>query len=272
MVRHSTARLLRQAVTITLFAAAPSPAAAQEAIVAGRLPEVHLPHGVRPKPAPRLKDGHPDLGNGKGAWNPRIVANIAGTGADPSRSPVEKRVDVPFRPWAKELYEQRQENLSKDDPESKCLPPGIPRLMATPFPFQIFQLPDRVLFVFEGGAHVWRSVFTDGRPHPKDPNPSFLGHSIGHWERNTLVVDVTGFNDETWLDQEGHPHTEALHVIERFTRTDEMTLRYQATIDDPKAYTAPWTTSYTIPWVPGVELYEYICQENNQDLPHLVGR
>jgi hypothetical protein len=145
-------------------------------------------------------------------------------------------------------------------------------MMATPFPFQIFQLSDRVLFVFEGGAHVWRTIYTDGRDHLKDPSPSFLGDSVGRWEGDTLVVDVIGFNEATWLDQAGHPHTDALHVIERLTRTNEMTLHYEVTIDDPKAYTKPWTTSYSIPWAPGVELYEYICQENNKDLPHMVGR
>ena len=145
-------------------------------------------------------------------------------------------------------------------------------MMATPFPFQIFQLPDRVLFLYEGGAHVWREIFTDGRPHPKDPNPTFLGDSIGHWEGDTLVVDAIGFNDKTWLDQDGHPHTEALHVIERYTRTDEMTLRYEATIDDPDTYAAKWTTAYTIPWQPGAELSEYICQENNQDVTHIQGK
>jgi hypothetical protein len=145
-------------------------------------------------------------------------------------------------------------------------------MMATPFPFQIFQLSDRVLFVFEGGAHVWRTIYTDGRAHQKDPNPSFLGDSVGHWEGDTLMVDVIGFNEVTWLDQAGHPHTDALHVIERFTRTNGMTLHYEVTVDDPKAYTKPWTTSYTIPWAPGVELYEYICQENNKDLAHMVGR
>jgi hypothetical protein len=181
-------------------------------------------------------------------------------------------VDVPFQPWAKAAFDQRQATLLKDDPEGLCLPPGIPRLMATPFPFQIFQLPDRVLFVFEGGAHIWRAIYTDGRTHPKDPNPSFLGDSIGHWEGDTLVVDVVGFNDTTWLDQDGHPHTEALHVVERYTRTDEMTLHYEVTIDDPKAYTKPWSSGYTIPWSPGTELLEYICQENNKDLPHMVGK
>jgi hypothetical protein len=247
------------------------PATGQVVAVAGRIPDQPKPE--HPNPAPRLPDGHPDLGNEKGAWNPRIIANIAGLGpGGPQRSPVEKIIDVPFQPWAKTLYEERLANLAKDDPEGRCLPPGVPRMMATPFPFQIYQLPARVVFVYEGGAHVWRVVFTDGRSHPKDPNPSFLGDSVGHWDGDTLVVDAVGFNDRTWLDQDGHPHTESLHVIERYTRTDENTLHYEATIDDPKAYTKAWTTSYTIPWAAGMELYEYICQENNQDLSHLVGK
>jgi hypothetical protein len=246
------------------------PAAAQDAIIAGRLPEQRV---ERARPAPRLPDGHPDLGNGKGSWNPRIIANLAGNGrGGAARSPVDKVVDVPFQPWAKTVYDQRQATLLKDDPEGLCLPPGIPRLMATPFPFQIFQLPDRVLFVFEGGAHIWRAIYTDGRAHPKDPNPSFLGDSIGRWDGDTLMVDAIGFNDTTWIDQDGHPHTENLHVVERYTRTDEMTLHYEVTIDDPKAYTKPWSSSYSIPWSAGTELLEYICQENNKDLPHMVGK
>jgi hypothetical protein len=244
---------------------------AQSPPVAGRLPERPASPASPVHPAPRLPDGHVDLGNGRGAWNPRVIANLAGVG-DPARSPVERLVDVPFQPWARAVYEERQTNLQQYDPESRCLPPGIPRLMATPFPFQIFQQADRVLFVFEGGAHVWRTIFTDGRPHQKDPNPSFLGDSIGLWDGDTLVVDVVGFNEATWLDQAGHPHSEALHIVERFTRKDEATLHYEVTIDDPHAYTKPWTTSYTIPWVAGAELLEYICQENNRDLPHMVGK
>ncbi|HJT86840.1 MAG TPA: hypothetical protein VJ732_03265 [Bryobacteraceae bacterium] len=245
-------------------------AQAQNATIAGRLPDQAA--GKKARPAPRLPDGHPDLGNAAGSWNPRIIADIAGASRDPARSPVDYKVDVPFQPWAKQVFEQRMANLQIDDPEARCLPPGVPRMMATPFPFQIYQLPDRIIFLFEGGAHVWRIVYMDGRAHPKDPNPTFLGDSVGHWEGDTLVVDAVGFNDETWLDQDGHPHTGALHVIERYTRTDETTLHYQATIDDPKAYTQPWTIGYTIPWSPKSELLEYICQENNKDLSHLVGK
>ena len=155
----------------------------------------------------------PDLGNGKGAWNPRTIVNLSGVGTGgPNRSPVEKVIEIPFKPAAKAEYDRRQATLSKDDPESLCLPPGIPRMYATPFPFQIFQQADRVIFIFEGAAHVWREIFTDGRPHSKDPNPTYLGESIGHWEGDTLVTDAIGFNDRTWLDQDGHPHGEALHV------------------------------------------------------------
>ena len=213
-----------------------SRAVAQTVPIAGRLPE-------RPaqasSPAPRLADGRPDLGNGKGAWNPRVIANLAGVGG-PGRSPVETIVDVPFQAWAKAVYELRQTNLQQHDPESRCLPPGLPRLMATPFPFQIFQQSDRVLFVFEGGAHVWRAIYTDGRGHPKDPNPSFLGDSIGRWDGATLVVDTTNFRPDTHNVDSG----ERLHVVERFMRIDATTMRYRVTAEDPDTWTTPWTAEW----------------------------
>jgi hypothetical protein len=148
-------------------------------------------------------------------------------------------------------------------------------MYATPFPFQIFQLPDRVLFIFEGATHIWREslVFMDGRPHSPDPHPSFLGEAIVRWDGDTLVVDTIGFNEESWLDQDGYPHTDALHTTERFTRSNEYTLRYEVTIHGPHAYTQPWTNSYRIPIiVPGTELMEYICPENNRGARHLVGK
>jgi hypothetical protein len=179
-------------------------------------------------------------------------------------------------PWAQKFVLQVDATQSKDDPEALCLPPGLPREDATPFPFQIYQLPDRLMFLYEGGAHMWRIVYTDGRKHSQDATdyPSYLGESIGHWEGDTMVVDVTGFNDKSWLDAAGHPHTEQLHVVERYTRTKEDNMHYEATIDDPGTYAKPWTTGWNVKWVPNWELYEYVCQENNKDVMiehHMVG-
>jgi hypothetical protein len=254
------------------------------AIAAAMLGSVFLAHAQAARPAPRLADGHPDLGNGKGAWSPQIIDDISGRGRGEKDQAtrlrqmkmVDQRVDVPFQPWAKAVYEQREATLSKDDPEGYCLPPGIPRMMNTPFPMQIYQLPDRILQVYEGGAHMWRIIYMDGRKHtPAEKlNPTYLGEGIGHWEGDTLVVDVVGFNDRTWLDAAGHPHTEKLHVIERYTRTDESTLHYQATIDDSGAYTKPWTAGWKVKWQPGWDPLEYVCQENNKDVViqnHMVG-
>lgn len=238
----------------------------------GRLPDAEIPEGG-PGPTPRLADGTPDLGNGAGAWNPNTVVNLAGNGRQGRRrSPGTQEIEIPYLPWAKAEFDRRNDNLGIDDPEARCLPPGIPRMNATPFPFQIYQVPGKVIFLYEGGTHIWRIIPIDGREHPEDPNPTYLGDATGHWEGDTLVVDVVGFNLRTWLDQDGNPHTEELHVIERYTRTDEMTLLYEITIDDPGAYSEPWSNSYTIPWVPGGELMEYVCQENNLDIPHLVGK
>jgi hypothetical protein len=230
---------------------------------------------VNAAPTPRLPDGHPDLGNSAGSWDPPGVGDMAGKrGGYAGKAPPEKVVDVPFLPWAKAFYDKANSTETKDDPEALCLPPGIPRMYATSFPFQIYQMPDRVLFVFEGGAHMWRVVYTDGRKHtpPDKWNPTYLGEGIGHWEGDTLVVDVTGFNDRSWLDAAAHPHTEQLHIVERFTRINELLLHYEATIEDPGAYSKPWYTSWYIGFQKGIEPYEYICQEGNKDVEHLVGK
>jgi hypothetical protein len=235
-------------------------------------------------PVPRLADGHPDLGNGKGSWLPQIIDDISGSGGGEKDEKTrarqmkmaDERIDVPFLPWSRQFFQQRDATLSKDDPEGYCLPPGIPRLMNTPFPMQIYQLTDRILQVFEGGAHMWRIIYMDGRGHPKGDqlNPTYLGHAVGHWEGDTLMVDVVGFNDRTWLDAAGHPHTEQLHVVERYTRLDTNTLHYQVTIEDPGAYSKPWTVGWKIAWQPGWDPLEYVCQENNKDVGvngHMVG-
>jgi hypothetical protein len=181
---------------------------------------------------------------------------------------------VPFQPWAAAVYDYNSKNNSKYDPEGYCLPPGGPRLMATPYPAEIIQLPEqkRVIMIFEGATHIWREIYMDGRPHPTGDalNPTYLGHSVGRYEGDALVVDVVGFNEATWLDYFGHPHTDQLHVIERFTRPNKGTLHYEATVDDPGAYTKPFKIAWDIPWNVTGELTEYICQENNKYLNRLT--
>jgi hypothetical protein len=237
------------------------------------------------KPAPRLPNGQIDLGNGKGVWDVKKFDDMTGHGGGERPGPalqaqqlkvLDSQLEIQMLPWAQKLYAERQSNASKDDPEGFCLPPGIPRAMNTPFPMQIFQLSDRVMQVYEGGGHMWRPIYTDGRKHtPADKwNPTYLGEGIGHWEGDTFVVDVTGFNDRTWLDSAGHPHTEQLHVTERYTRTSENYLHYQVTIDDPGTYTKPWGNGWYQRWHAGWEPYEYVCQENNKDVVvehHMVG-
>src|SRR5438874_2169535 len=154
------------------------------------------PAGPPPGPAPRLpvdpnlgvNSGKPDLG-GKGMWGVPYVTNM-----QKKTGGVTIEQEPPFTEVGKKFYEHNQETLSKDDPEGHCLPPGVPRMMYTPYPAEILQLPNRIVFIFEGGAHVWRTIWMDGREHPKDPNPTYLGDSIGHWEGDTLVVDAIGFN------------------------------------------------------------------------------
>jgi hypothetical protein len=218
-----------------------------------------------PMPTPRLADGKVDFG-GKGVWAPIWVLDWA------DKKYVDQALDVPFTQWGREKFKERRDSLSKDDPEGYCLPPGVPRYTGTPYPFQIIQLADRVVILYEGASHMYRTIFMDGRKHtpPEKMNPTWLGESIGSWEGNdTLVVDSIGFNGRTWLDFVGHPATEKLHVIEKYRRPDFNTLVYEATIEDSEAYTKPWTTSFKIPFRAGWDLLEYVCLENNKDLMHL---
>jgi len=191
------------------------------------------------------QDGHPDLG-GDGVWLPAHVADLA------------SKADIPFRPETR-LKFQENNATPQNDLDLLCLPPGVPRIMLMARPFAIVQTSNRILIMYEGGAHVWRQVWMDGRAHPKDPNPNWLGHSIGHWEGNTLVADTVGFNDRTWLDDAGHPHTEQLHVIEKYSLTDPLTMRYDVVIDDPGAYTQSWTFSSSLSFHRGEKLAEDIC-------------
>ena len=222
--------------------------------------------------AAALRGRGPGDGRGRGAPEGGLggpdAASVGGRGGAKS----EPR--VPFMPWSAGIYNYNSANNSKYDPEGYCLPPGGPRLMATPYPMEIVQLPEqkRILMIFEGATHIWREIYLDGRPHPQgdELNPTYLGHSVGHWDGDTLVVDVVGFNEQTWLDYYGHPHTDQLHVVERFSRPNKRTLRYEALVDDPGAYTKPFTIRWEIPWNATGELIEYICQENNRYLQRLT--
>jgi len=228
-----------------------------------------------------VQAGKPDFGGlAKGVWTVPYIVNLQINAHDEKGC---QYIYPPFTPAAKALWEQRElKDLEKDDPEGFCLPPGVPRMLYTPYPTQIYQMPDRILFVFEGGAHVWRVVYMDGRklPNPDDVNPTYLGYSIAHWDGDTLVIESNGFNNRTWLDASGHPHGEKLKVTERLTRTNFNNMKVEATIDDPEFYTKPWTVVTGITWTPnttgpftmrGGEILEYICQENNKDQIHIKG-
>jgi hypothetical protein len=176
--------------------------------------------------------------------------------------------DPPFKPWAEALFKERDfQNTHRDpdsgpDPTERCIPPGIPRTMLQPFPWEIVQARDRVIMIFEYQSLI-RQIFTDGRGHPKDLEPTYMGHAIGKFEGDTLVIDTVGFNDKTWLDPMGLPHSEAMHVIEHLRRVDHDTLVDEYTIDDPKAYTKSWTTQRTFKLKPDWQIQEYVCTENN---------
>ena len=224
-------------------------------------------------------DKHPpSFGRGRGVA-PAGLGDAAlgggeGTTVGTGRGGAKAEPQVPFQPWAAAVYNYNTSNNSKYDPEGYCLPPGGPRLMATPYPMEIIQLPEqkRIVMIFEGATHVWREIYMDGRPHPQgdDLNPTYLGHSVGRWEGDSLVVDIVGFNEQTWMDYFGHPHTDMLHVVEKFARPNKNTLAYEATFDDPGAYTKPFTVRWSINWNPSGELAEYICQENNKYLQRLT--
>jgi hypothetical protein len=249
---------------------------------AGRLFNPGEGRGNRPERAtPRHPDGRVNLGPApgeRGVWEGNagaVLATHERRAIDNPRLylPTNKAVkDVPFQPWARAVYEYRQAETTKDDPHVRCKASGGPRMFHTPYGLEFLELPEegRMIVTGVGGPHTWRVIYMDGRPHPADLDPSFSGHSTGRWEGDTLVIDAVGFNEKFWLTREGIPHTEKLHLIERFTRTDYYTLKYEATIDDPGAYTEPWTGGWILEWR-DAELYEYVCQENNRDPEHMFG-
>jgi hypothetical protein len=203
------------------------------------------------KPAPRAPDGKPDL---SGFWKgPLIIGGMFKAVGGP-----------PFTPAGEEAYKN---NLNHSvNPEALCLFAGIPRASISGVPFEIVQTSNRVAFLYEL-MWTFRSVPVDGRGHPQDIEPSFFGNSVGKWEGDTLVIDSIGFKDKlSWIDDDAHPHSDAMHVVERWSRPDADHLAHQVTVEDPKFYTKPWTFQRVFTAMPaGDELYEYACDENNVD-------
>lgn len=177
----------------------------------------------------------PDL---RGIWQVRNTANINLEEAGVIVSPDSGK--IPYRKEAAAKAAENNRNRATDDPELACFQPGIPRATYVPEPFQIFQRPDRVYIVYQH-VHAYRVIFTDGREHYDSGIEFYMGDSRGRWEGDTLVVDVTNFKPETWLDGAGNFHSEKLHVVERFTRTGPNTIRYEATLEDPDVFERPWT-------------------------------
>ena len=216
-------------------------------------------------PTPRTPDGKVIFGGetpGKnGVWTPGIGIT----------EPAAKLENVPFLPWAKAVYDNRQKN--ELEPHTRCKPSGVARQFMTPYGVEFTDFPEiGRMYIFDiGGPHTFREIFMDGRGHPDNPPPSNYGHSIGWWEGDTLVVDTVGFNEDFWLDRRGLPHTEQLHTIERFTRTNKNTIDYKLTIDDPGAYERPFDGGFTLRYNENQELFEYVCQQNDQAPELMVG-
>jgi hypothetical protein len=217
------------------------------------LRDPHLPRTSDGKPiltapAPRAADGKPDL---SGIW--RVVSDkyLSNLAAD--------NVQVPFIPAAAALYKQRQDNSGNGRPSDRCLPRGLPgALLVRDRPWKIVQTPGVILILYDESLHH-RQIFLDGRGFPEDPTPTWFGYSTAKWEGDSLVAETMGFNEETWIDDGGHPHSGEMHVIERFQRRTAGTLEVGITIDDPKSYTKPWTADVLFELLPDADLGEHVC-------------
>jgi hypothetical protein len=239
------------------------------------------------RPTPRWPDGRPNFGPAPGELGVWLPGNTrfaepedTGRGARgagfaplnvPGAPPKPKVNQVPWQPWAKGVFDYRLQN--QFEPHTRCKPSGGAREFFTPYGVEFVDMPElkRMYIMDIGGPHTVRIIYMDGSQHPKDLEPSYYGHSVGHWEGDTLAIDTIGFNEKFWMDREGSPHTEKLHFIERFTRLDMNSMKYEVTIDDPGAYTATWSTGSVLRWSPGQELFEYVCQDNNHAPELMLG-
>jgi hypothetical protein len=229
-------------------------------------------------PVPRTAEGKPDM---SGVWQGGGAGGLAfAVGSENAKAArpgdaavanapaavVPSRVVPPYQDWMLPKIKELRDRRNIDDPQSRCLLVGVPRITYEPLPIKIIQTKDEITFLYET-FHAFRVIPTDGRKHPDDVDPSFMGDSVAHWEGDTLVVDVTNFNDKTWLGVGATLHTEALHVIERYTRVNYDTIAYEVTIDDPKAFTKTWSPPPSfLSLRPGERLHEYECIENNEDI------
>jgi hypothetical protein len=225
-------------------------------------------------PAPRTADGQLDL---SGIWEAEHQPCPPGGCSD---YPAAREFGdlgasigggLPYQPWAAELVKKRTADLGRDDPVARCMPSGVIRLFTYPPPRKILQLPGLVVVLSERDV-TYRQIFTDGRPLPKDPEPSWNGYSTGRWDKDTLVVETNGFRDGIWLDRKGSPMTEGAKMTERFRRLNYGSMEIEIAIDDPKAYTKPWSVKLKESIVLNTELLDYFCMDNEKDLPHMVGK
>jgi hypothetical protein len=264
----------RSLIITTLLFALTLPASSQWL----NYPTAHVPRLRNGKPnlsapAPRTKDGKPDL---SGIW--QLEAHCPPQGCDdyaaaPEFGDIGARLKggLPYQPWAADLVEKRSAQLGRDDPVAWCRPAGAIRLLTFPPPRKILQLPNELVILSERDV-TYRQIFTDGRPLPQDPDPSWNGFSTAKWEGDTLVAHTIGLRDGAWLDRKGSPMTDAAKITERFHRVNYGRLEIEVTVDDPKAYTHPWTIKLNQLIVLNTELLDYYCLDNERDATHLVGK
>lgn len=226
-------------------------------------------------PAPRTSDGKPDF---TGTWEPEKNKPCPPEGCDDIQVPQEfvnigwsVKGGLPFQPWALELKKARQARYSIDDPATQCLPVGIMKTLTAPLLKKLVQTPDLLLILSERNA-MYRQIHLDGRPLPEDPQPSWNGYSSGKWEGDTLVVQSNGFREDGWLDRGGTPATDALKMTEKFRRINFGRMEIDVTVDDPKAYTRPWTVHLVQTLALNTDLLDYICLENEKDRAHMSGK
>jgi hypothetical protein len=236
-------------------------------------------------PAPKTPDGKPDL---SGIWRfidspdarPAPPAGVSAPGIGLPVPGLYQFFDIgstlkdglPFQPWAEELRKQRVAQGNKDNPDAHCLPIGLMQLHTHPQPRKIIQGPGLIVILYEANGGV-RQIFTDGRPSPRsDAQPWWYGYSVGKWDGDALVVQTNGFRDDVWLDVEGSPLTGSGRLTERFRRVDYGNMEIEVTVDDPKAYTKPWTVTVNHRIMLDTDLIEFVCQENEKDVPHMTGK